>query len=58
MVCYSQSNNNNNKKYKQKNYIKFEKETTKSSLCDFCDAFILVTGDIKVNAVNVVKCCI
>ena len=51
-------NNNNNKKYKQRNYIEFEKETTKSSLCNFCDAFILVTGDIKVNAVNVVKFCI
>ena len=29
--------------------MKFETECIKSSLCDYCDAFTLVTGDIKVN---------
>ena len=38
--------------YKQGNTIKFETETIKSSLCDYSDAFILVTGNITVNAVN------
>ena len=31
-------------KYKQDDTIKFEKETIKSSLCDYSGAFILVTG--------------
>ena len=31
-------------KYKQGNTIKFETETIKSSLCDYSDAFVLVTG--------------
>ena len=39
-------------KYKQGNTIKFETGTIKWSLCDSCDAFILVTGNIKVNAVH------
>ena len=39
-------------KYKQGNTIKFETETIKSSLCDYSDAFILVTGNITVNAAN------
>ena len=38
-------------KYKQGNTIKFETETIKSSLCDYSDAFILVTGNITI-AVN------
>ena len=37
-------------KYKQGDTIKFETETIKSSLCDYSDAFILVTGNIKVTA--------
>ena len=37
-------------KYKQGDTIKFEIETIKSSLCDYSDAFILVTGNIKVAA--------
>ena len=37
-------------KYKQDDTIKFETETIKSSLCDYSDAFILVTGNIKVAA--------
>ena len=39
-------------KYKQGDIIKFETETIKSSLCDYSDAFILVTGNITVNAAN------
>ena len=38
--------------YKQGNTIKFETETIKSSLCDYSDAFILVTGNITVNAAD------
>ena len=33
-------------KYKQGDTTKFETETIKSSLCDYSDASILVTGDI------------
>ena len=32
--------------------IKFETEIVKSSLCDYSDAFILVTGNITVNVAN------
>ena len=39
-------------KYKQGDTIKFETETIKSSLCDYSDAFILVTGNITVNAAD------
>ena len=39
-------------KYKQGDTIKFETETIKSSLCDYSDAFILVTGNITVTANN------
>ena len=39
-------------KYKQGDTIKFETETIKSSLCDYSDAFILVTGNVTVNAAN------
>ena len=35
-------------KYKQGDVIKFETETIKPSLCDYSDAFILVTGNITV----------
>ena len=37
-------------KYKQGDTIKFETKTIKSSLRDYSDAFILVTGDITVVA--------
>ena len=40
------------RKYKQGDIIKFETETIKSSLCDYSDPFILVTGNITVNADN------
>ena len=39
-------------KYKQGDTIKFETGTIKSSLCDYSDAFILVTGNITVAANN------
>ena len=39
-------------KYKQGNTISFETGIIKSSLCDYSDAFTLVTGDITVNANN------
>ena len=37
-------------KYNQNNSIKFEIESTKSSLCDYCNAFILITRCIAVTA--------
>ena len=39
-------------KYNQNNYIKFQTESIKSSLCDYSDAFILITGDQTVTADN------
>ena len=39
-------------KYKQGDTSKFETETIKSSLCDYSDAFILVTGNITAAANN------
>ena len=39
-------------KCNQNNSIKFETESIKSSLCDYSDVFILVTGDITVIADN------
>ena len=39
-------------KYKQGDTIKSETETIKSSLCDYSEAFGLVTGNITVNADN------
>ena len=39
-------------KHKQGDAIKFETENMKSSLCDYSDAFILVTGYITVTANN------
>ena len=39
-------------KHKQGDTIKFETETIKSSLCDYSDAFILVTGNITITASN------
>ena len=39
-------------KYNQNNSIKFKTESIKSSLYDYSDSLILVTGDIMVNAVN------
>ena len=39
-------------KYKEGDTIKFETETIKWNLCDYSDAFILVTGNNTVNADN------
>ena len=39
-------------KYNQNSSIKFETESIKSSLCDYSDVFILVTGDIAITANN------
>ena len=36
----------------RKKESKFEKETIKSSLCDYYDTFILVTGNITVTTNN------
>ena len=47
MVCY---NDQNNADYGQRNEsgttIKFETKVIKSNLCDYSDAYILVTADI------------
>ena len=48
-VIYSQTTKG---KYKQGDTIKFETKAIKSSLCDYSDAFISVTGNIKVEANN------
>ena len=48
-VIYSQTAKG---KYKQGNTIRFETETTKSSLYDYSDAFILVTGNTTAAASN------
>ena len=39
-------------KYSQNNSLKFDTERVKSSLCDYSDTFILVTGDITVTKNN------
>ena len=39
-------------KYKQDDTITYETETIKSSLCDYSDAFVSVTGNITVSAAN------
>ena len=36
----------------QNNSIKFETKSIKSSFCDYSDAFILITGDIRVTTNN------
>ena len=48
VVCHRQSKD----KYKNNSSIKFETKTIKSSICDYSDAYILVTRDVTVNAVN------
>ena len=45
MVCYWQWNKGN---YSHKNEIKFLTNSLESSLCDYSDAYILVTGNINV----------
>ena len=41
-----------NYKYNQNNSIKFETKSIKSSLCNYSDPFVLVTGDIIATANN------
>ena len=50
MVCHRQSSNK--RYYKQGDVIKFETQIIKSSLCDYSNAFILVTWNITVAADN------
>ena len=50
--CYVIDSQTTKGKYKQGDTIKFETETIKSSLCDYSDAFILVTENITVAANN------
>ena len=47
MVCYRHSGKN---QYIQNNSIKFETESIKASPCHYSDPFVLVTGDVRVNA--------
>ena len=51
MACHRHSNSKSIFTSKA-NTTEFETETIKSSLCDYSDAFILVTGNITVNAPN------
>ena len=50
MVCYRQSNSKG--KQNENNSIKSETESINPNLCDYSNTFILVTGDITVNAGN------
>ena len=50
--CYAIDSQTTKGNYKQGNTIKSETETVKSRLCDYSDAFILVTGNIAVTADN------
>ena len=49
---YAIDNQTAKDKYSQNNSLKFETESVKSSLCDYSDTFILVTGDITVTRNN------
>ena len=51
MACHRHSNSKSIFTSKA-NTTEFETETIKSSLCHYSDAFILVTGNITVNAPN------
>ena len=50
MVCYNSQTAKG--KYNQNNSIKFKTENIKPGLCDYSDAFVLVTGDITVTSNN------
>ena len=50
MVCHNSQTTKG--QYKQGDTIKCKTETIKSSLCDYSHAFILVTGNVTVNAVD------
>ena len=59
LICYKKwyviDNQTVKDKYNLNSSIKFETESIKSSLCDYSDAFILVTGDITETANNSTK---
>ena len=54
LICYKKwhviDSQTTKYKYNQSNSIKLESESIKSSLCDYSDPYILVTGDKTVNA--------
>ena len=52
LILYVIDSQTANDKYNQNNFIKCQTENVKSSLCDFSNAFILVTGDKTVTADN------
>ena len=57
--CYVTDSQTKKGKYKQGDTIKFDTETIKSSLCDYSDAFVLVTWNITVAANNEwYRCCV
>ena len=52
LISYVIDSQTANDKYNQNNSIKCQTENVKSSLCDYFNAFILVTEDITVTADN------
>ena len=52
LISYVIDSQTANDKYNQNNSIKSQTENVKSSLCDYSNAFILVTEDITVTADN------
>ena len=52
LILYVIDSQTPNNKCNQNNFIKCQTENVKSSLCDYSNAFILVTGDITVTADN------
>ena len=50
--CYFIDSQTAKGKYNRNNSIKFERESIRPSLCDYSDAFVLVTGDVTVTANN------
>ena len=50
--CYVIDNQTVKDKYNRNSSIRFEAESIKSSVCEYSDAFMLVTGDITVTGDN------
>ena len=50
--CYVIDSQTVKDKYNRNSSIKFEAESIKSSVCEYSDAFMLVTGDITVTGDN------
>ena len=46
-IIYDQNNGQNGRRNENYSTIKFETKVIKPNLCDYSDAYILVTGDIK-----------